>query len=217
MAEPENIPASLLPEQPEERHASPAADARELSNPPASTASAPLATEDQPELENPAGAFAGGRAGFTSQRRSLRRNLLLLLALALAAFVLTSWILVRLDAPFGAFLSGPQELVRAQLRALDRGELRPAYDMFSPRYRGQVSFDIWHQLCMSHWRMFHANVVRTDAPELSGPNVTLEIYLHGADDRDYRARFTLIRAEGRWWIDDVHWAEEPDERDVSRT
>jgi hypothetical protein len=47
--------------------------------------------------------------------------------------------------------------------------------------------------------------------------VTLEIYLHGADDKDYRARFTLIRTEGRWWIDDVHWTQEPDERDFSRT
>jgi hypothetical protein len=65
-----------------------------------------------------------------SRRRSIRRNLSLLLSLSLAAFVLTSWILVRVEAPFGIFLSGPQEIVRAQLRALDRGELRPAYDMF---------------------------------------------------------------------------------------
>ena len=50
-----------------------------------------------------------------------------------------------------------------------------------------------------------------------GPGVTLEIYLHGADDKDYRARFTLIRTDGRWWIDDVHWTQEPDARDFSRT
>jgi hypothetical protein len=152
-----------------------------------------------------------------SRRRSFRHNLFLLLSLALAAFILTAWILVRVDAPFGIFATGPQEIVRAQLRALDRGELRPAYDMFSPRYRGQVSFDTWHELFVKHWRMFHADVVRADTPAISGPGVTLEIYLHGADDKDYRARFTLIRTDGRWWIDDVHWTQEPDARDFSRT
>jgi hypothetical protein len=151
------------------------------------------------------------------RRRSFRNNLFLLLSLALAAFILTAWILVRVDAPFGLFASGPQEIVRAQLRALDRGELRPAYDMFSARYREQVSFDTWHELFVKHWRMFHASVVRAETPAQIGPRVTLEIYLHGADDRNYRARFTLIRTDGRWWIDDVHWTQEPDERDVYRT
>jgi Domain of unknown function (DUF4864) len=162
-------------------------------------------------------AIAAYEEGIASRRRSFRHNLFLLLSLALAAFILTSWILVRVDSPFGIFSTGPQEIVRAQLRALDRGELRPAYDMFSPRYRGQVSFDTWHELFVTHWRMFHADVVRSETPAYSGPGVTLEIYLRGADDRDYRARFTLIRTDGRWWIDDVHWTEEADERDVSRT
>jgi Domain of unknown function (DUF4864) len=152
-----------------------------------------------------------------ARRRSFRRNLFLLLSLTLAAFILTSWILVRVDAPFGIFSTGPQEIVRAQLRALDRGELRPAYNMFSPRYRTQVSFDTWHELFVKHWRMFHADVVRAETPAYDGPGVTLEIYLHGADGQDYRARFTLIRTDGRWWIDDVHWTEEADERDFSRT
>jgi hypothetical protein len=152
-----------------------------------------------------------------SRKRSFRHNLLLLLLLALAAFILTSWILVRVDAPFGIFFNGPQEIVRAHLRALDRGELRPAYDMFSARYRGQVSFDTWHELFVTHWRMFHADVVRAETPAYDGPGVTLEIYLHGADDKDYRARFTLIRTNGKWWIDDVHWTQEADERGFSRT
>jgi hypothetical protein len=152
-----------------------------------------------------------------SQRRSFRHNLYWLLSLSLAAFILASWIMVRVDSPFGMFSTGPQEIVRAQLRALDRGDLRPAYDMFSERYRGQVSFDTWHELFVTHWRMFHADVVRAESPAYSGPGVTLEIYLHGADDRDYRARFTLIRADGRWWIDDVHWTQEPDEHEFSRT
>ena len=163
------------------------------------------------------GFSASSSGDVASRRRSFRHNLFLLLSLALAAFILTSWILVRVDAPFGIFSTGPQEIVRAQLRALDRGELRPAYDMFSARYRGQVSFDTWHELFVKHWRMFHADVVRAETPAISGPGVTLEIYLHGADDKEYRARFTLIRTDGRWWIDDVHWTQEPDDRDFSRT
>ena len=152
-----------------------------------------------------------------SRRRSFRRNLFLLLSLCLAAFILTAWILVRVDSPFGVFSTGPQEVARAQLRALDRGELRPAYDMFSARYREQVSFDVWHDLVVTHWRMFHAEVLRAGTPAQSGPRVSLEIHLRGADDKEYRAHFTLIRLEGRWWIDDVHWAEEANGRDFSRT
>ena len=153
----------------------------------------------------------------TSRKRRLRHNLLLLLSLTLAAFVLTAWILVRVDSPAAIFSTGPQEIVSAQLRALDRGELRPAYDMFSARYRQQVSFDVWHELIVTHWRMFHAEVLRAGEPAQTGPGVTLEIHLRGSDDKDYRARFVLIRLEGRWWIDDVHWAEESDERNTVRT
>jgi len=181
------------------------------------TAAASLQSVTQREPAEAARAAAAASEDAASRRRSFRHNLFLLLSLALTAFILTSWILVRVDAPFGMFSTGPQEIVRAQLRALDRGELRPAYDMFSPRYRGQVSFDTWHELFVTHWRMFHAAVVRSETPAISGLGVTLEIYLHGADDKNYRAHFTLIRSDGRWWIDDVHWTEEPDEHDFSRT
>jgi hypothetical protein len=166
----------------------------------------------------PAGTRAADFPGdAASRRRGFRHNLFLLLSLTLAAFTLTAWILVRVDSPFGLLSPSPQEIVRAQILALDRGELRPAYDMFSSRYRQQVSFDIWHELIVTHWRMFHAEVLRTEEPAKSGPGISLEIYLRGADDRDYRARFLLIRADGRWWIDDVHWAEESDQRKFSRT
>ncbi len=157
------------------------------------------------------------REDLTLRRRNFRHNLQLLLSLTLAAFTLTAWILVRVDSPFGLFSTGPQDVARAQLRALDRGEVRPAYDMFSPRYRQQVSFDVWHELIITHWRMFHAEVLRTGTSAQSGPRATLEMYLRGADDKTYRARFTLIRQNGRWWIDDVHWAEEGRERDFIRS
>jgi hypothetical protein len=179
-------------------------------------------SEETAQVSIPA-AFSGGDARGNLlddaglRRRKFRHNLFLLLSLALSAFTLTAWMFVRLDSPFGLFSTGPQEIVRAQLRALDRGELRPAYDMFSARYRQQVSFDDWHELIVTHWRMFHAEVLHSGTLEQDGPRVALEIYLHGADDKDYRARFTLVRAGGRWWIDDVHWREEGSERDFIRS
>jgi hypothetical protein len=151
------------------------------------------------------------------RKRNLRHNLTLLFSLTLAAFALSAWILVRVNSPFGATSNGPQEIVRAQLRAVDLGEFRPAYDMFSERYRQQVSFDAWHELIITHWRMFHGEVLRSGTPAQNGPGVTLEIHLRGSDERQYRARFTLIRRSGRWWIDDVHWAEEANEHNTERT
>jgi hypothetical protein len=208
MDDPQNIPHP----SPREESADPGVGHEPV--PPAELAAAIVPQHDLAEDGRVADA---AHEDASMRRRGFRPNLFLLLSLALVAFTLTSWVLVRVDAPFGIFSTGPQEIVRAQLRALDRGELRPAYNMFSARYRGQVSFDTWHELFITHWRMFHADVVRSETPSTSGPGVTLEIYLHGADDRDYRARFTLIRTDGRWWIDDVHWTEEADQRDFSRT
>jgi hypothetical protein len=208
MDDPLNIPEENPPEKAGEPDAAAGPELHAELNPELGPVVAPPWTAQQPAI--PATSEA-------SRRRNLRHNLLLLLSLTLAAFILTSWILVRVDSPFGLVSPGPQEIVRAQLRALDRGELRPAYDMFSARYRQQVTFDVWRELIMTHWRMFHADVLRADAPAQTGPRVTLEIYLRDADDKNYRARFTLIRLEGRWWIDDVHWMEEANGRDFSRT
>jgi hypothetical protein len=208
MDDPLNIPEAVPPEDVPETSA-----ARDRNA--AAESAAELGFVHEPARIGPAPAITYQEV--ESRRRSFRRNLLLLLSLSLAAFILTAWILVRVDAPFGVFSTGPQEIARAQLRALDRGELRPAYDMFSARYRQQVSFDVWHELCVTHWRMFHAEVLRASTPAQSGPRATLEMHLRGADDKEYRARFTLIRLQGRWWIDDVHWAEEANGRDFSRT
>jgi hypothetical protein len=208
MDDPQIIPDPVPPENSIEA-------AREYE--PALPAEPPAAVVPQTESGAEWQAVAAGHEESASRRRSFRQNLYLLLGLALAAFILTSWILVRVDSPFGVFATGPQEVVREQLRALDRGELKPAYEMFSARYRSQVPFDAWHELCVAHWRMFHADVVRADRPEPNGASVLLEIYLRGADATNYRARFTVVRADGRWWIDDVHWEEEPSAREFWRS
>ena len=210
MEDPQNIPEATPPEESADPGSEPAGPE------PAPVAAYPTVAAQADPVEHVRADAAAREAAASERRASFRHNLFLLLSMALSAFVLTAWILVRVDAPFGIFSSGPQEIVRAHLRALDRGELRPAYDMLSPRYRGQVSFDTWHELFITHWRMFHADVVRTETTSIGGPGVTLEIYLHGADDRDYRARFTLVRTDGRWWIDDVHWTQEADQHGISR-
>jgi hypothetical protein len=149
--------------------------------------------------------------------RDFRRRLLLIFSLGLVAFALTVWILSRVEPSFGDFASGPDEVARAQLRALGRGDLRAAYGMFSVRYRQQVSFDAWHELVIRHWRMFHAEVLGGSEPARSRGGITLVVHLRGSDDKAYRARFTLIQFQGRWWVDDLHWGEEPDEHDLLKT
>jgi hypothetical protein len=165
-------------------------------------------------IEVPSFAYVGRE---TPRQRNLRNNLFTLLGLSLASFVLTAWVLVRVESPFGLFGSGPRDVVSAQLRALDRGEMRVSYNMFSEQYRKQVTFDQWRELVVTHWRLFHAEILGAEPPEQAGQRVVMEIHLRGADEKPYLARFTLIRAQGRWWIDDLHWANEPDERDLEKT
>ena len=174
MEDPQNIPEAIPPEEHSETGAAHDQD-------PAAGPGAELGFVDQPAWSGPPSAIS--HEDVDSRRRSFRRNLSLLFSFSLAAFILTAWILVRIDAPFGMLSTGPQDIARAQLRALDLGELRPAYDMFSARYRAQVSFDVWHEVVITHWRMFHAEVLRAGAPAQIGPRVTLEMHLRGADDK----------------------------------
>jgi hypothetical protein len=96
MDDPQNIPDPNSPEEwpPEE---SIDAVARTEPNPPAEPVAAIGPGIPQDSAGQPAGA-AGEVA--ESRRRSFRHNLYLLLSLALAAFILTSWILVRVDSTF---------------------------------------------------------------------------------------------------------------------
>lgn len=176
----------------------------------------PGVSAEEQTLVQPAPLTAYGLEEDASRRRSLRRNLLQLLAGGLTAFVLTAWVLVRIAPPFGLFADGPREVVRAQLRAVGLGEYRAAYQMFSAHYRSQVPYDAWHQLIVSHWRMFHSEVVSAGETSQSGSRATLEVHLRATDDRGYRARFTLVRLDGRWWIDDMRWGDEATADDTVR-
>jgi len=143
-------------------------------------------------------------------RRGLRRRLLALLGAGGVAFVLTTWILVRFENPLGpaGLSSTPESVVRAHLEALNRGELHAAYALFSPRYRQNVSFEAYHELVVKHWRKFRTRELQFSKEEESGGRAILETRLLAEGGERYVARFTLVRAEGRWWIDDLRWGTE---------
>ncbi len=143
-------------------------------------------------------------------RRSLLRRLLALLAAGSTAFALTTWTLVRYEDPLGllGFGSGPTSVVKAQLEALNRGQLRAAYEMFSPHYRQQVPFEAFERLVATHRRMFRTRNIRVGSRQESGERAVLETHLVAETGECYRARFTLVHDEDRWWIDDLRWGAE---------
>ena len=140
-------------------------------------------------------------------RRSLLRRLLALLAVGGMAFALTTWTLVRFHNPFGIFdnSSDAASVVRAHLEALSRGELRAAYEMFSQPYRQKVSFEAYQKLVATHRRIFNVREFHLSRNEEIGERALLETNIVSVAGERYVARFTLVRAEGRWWIDDLRW------------
>ncbi len=161
---------------------------------------------------------AFGRARERHQRAILQR-LSTLLAVAGVAFVLTTWILVRRDS-FAKPLAGnsvPSEIVRHQLDALNRGELREAYALFSQDYRKQVSFEAFHELVSTHWAMFRARTIDFESLEETRVRAVLDTHITTAGGARYLARYTLVEVEGQWWIDDVHWGREEEPRGRSTT
>jgi hypothetical protein len=149
------------------------------------------------------------RAHVTSSSVPSRRAALV--ATGLAALALLAWLVVQREGLLEA--SSPRETVRAQLDDLGRGQLRAAYDLFSPRYRQQVPFDLWRQLVVTHWRVFRTRELRFGDNQESGGRAVLETHLTAESGDRYVARFTLIRAQGRWWIDDLRWSQESDDRE----
>lgn len=166
----------------------------------------------EPPTRFPAGWPPDVPAAREASRRSLLRRLLALLAAGSTAFALTTWTLVRYEDPLGLMESGsaPTNLVKAQLEALNRGQIRAAYEMFSPHYRQQVSFEAFEHLVATHRRMFRTREIRVSSRQEFGERAVLEMHLVGETGKRYRARFTLVRAADRWWIDDLRWGLETD-------
>jgi hypothetical protein len=174
----------------------------------------PLNNFSQMPEGEPPGSPAAHERRYAARR--LWRRLMMLLVAGGAAFGLTTWILVRLDNPVGplGLKSSPAAVVRAHLEALNRGELRAAYELFSRRYRQQVPFDAYRELVVTHRRMFRTRELRFSRHEESGERAVLETHMRAEGGERYVARFTLIRAEGRWWINDLRWGAESDHSEL---
>ncbi len=133
-----------------------------------------------------------------------------LLAGALAGLTVLAWLVVKREGLLD--VAGPREIVRAQLDDLGRGQLRAAYELFSPRFREEVPFSEWRELVVTHWRVFRTRELRFGENQESGGRTVMETHLTAQSGDHYVARFTLIRQDGRWWVDDLRWSREADTR-----
>jgi uncharacterized protein DUF4864 len=152
-------------------------------------------------------------------RHQAVRRLLRLLIYSCFLFTLSIWLLVRVENPakLSPFAQGPARIVRQHLSALNRGEFREAYLFFSQHYRAQVSFEVYHELVITHAAMFRTRIVSVSNQEISGDRVVLSTRVLALDGERYVARFTMVRVENRWWIDDLRWGADAERRNVFTT
>jgi len=153
-----------------------------------------------------------------AERRTLLLRLRVVLAAALAAFCLITLLLVRSDNAISNWLgwSGPSRVVREHLEALSRGEAREAYAFFSEKYRGQIPLRAYEQLVSSHRAMFRTHLLSIATPAQQESVAVLDTRLAASSGAQYRARFTLVRIDGRWFIDQVRWSDAPNPASFTR-
>ncbi len=124
----------------------------------------------------------------------------------LLAITLIIWFAGSREGWFGS--PDAQEVAQAQLLDLDQGHWRAAYDLFSPRYRGEVSFETWRDMALMHSRMFHTREMHFDGDQEWNGGAALEAHLLADSGDRYLARFKLVYTDGHWWVDDLHWGRE---------
>lgn len=145
------------------------------------------------------------------RRRLLLRRLAILLVVAVATFSVTTWLLLRMDTARLA-QAEPAQVVRQHLDALNRGDFRAAYALFSESYRERIAFEAYHAMVAEHRAVFTTRRVEFEAQRQSGARALLTTRVLAADGERYLARFSLVRESGRWWIDDIRWSAEPRRR-----
>lgn len=209
---PRTTDAPRTPNSPSSPDSPPAPDS------PPSRAAAAQSSQLPPEIS----AQQGERFGFV-QPGTVRSGLLRLeppptqtkVPKPRAIFITAALLILTLMVWFAASRAGwlapdPSEVARAQLLDLDQGRWRAAYDLFSPRYREQVSFEVWREMVLMHSRMFRTRELHfADNREWNG-GAALEAHLVAESGDRYLARFMLVYEYGHWWVDDLHWDREPD-------
>jgi hypothetical protein len=136
------------------------------------------------------------------------RTVVLLIVSCVAFGVAALW-LSRLTASLSIQRADSEatSVVRAHLAALERGDFRAAYDQFSPRYRRHLPFHLFEAMVMGHWQILQGGVVVF--PQSATPTrVVLHVNFEAPVSMGLTADFTLIRSNGRWWIDDVSWGQQ---------
>jgi len=187
--------------------------------PPEPAAAGP--TAEFPAHPDPYGWYAEQErlaAAYAAQRSAMLRRLRLLLAGSLAAFCVIAFLLVRGDNALTNWLgfSGPSRVVRQHLEALSRGEAREAYAYFSEKYRGQIPLPAYEQLISSHRAMFRTHLLSIVTPSQQDDVAILDTRLAASSGTHYRARFTLVRIDGHWFIDQIRWSEAPNPGSFTR-
>jgi len=147
-----------------------------------------------------------------------RRRAAMFVAAVFTAIALGGWLLA-IRGGWIASATGPEEIVRAQIQDIGNDRFRAAYELFSFRYRSNMSFDLWRDLVMSHRGMFRTRELRFGGDEGrdSRGRAVLEAHVVAESGTRYVAQFTLIHAQGRWWIDDIHWGVESEDQHRSFT
>jgi Domain of unknown function (DUF4864) len=172
------------------------------------------------------------------RRRLLLRRLAALLGTGTLAFTFTTWLLLRHEsrsarasAPAAAKSDGPAQgpaaprdeaaraaalrTARAMLAAMNKDDLGTAYSFFSQRYRSQVPLASFRGLVRKHREMFHTEEQDVKTRSQTKDRVLLDIHVSSDDDEDYVAQFTLVRIDGRWWVDQLHWSFDEDDQHSS--
>ena len=174
------------------------------------------------------------------RRRLLVRRLAALLGTGTLAFTLTTWLLLRHESR-SARAGGPASAAaktdvpsqgpaaprdeaagaaalrtaRAMLAAMNKDDLGTAYSYFSQRYRSQVPLASFRSLVRTHRDMFHTEEQNVRTRSETKDRVLLDIHVSSDDDEDYVAQFTLVRLDGRWWVDQLHWSFDEDDQHSS--
>lgn len=154
-------------------------------------------------MQHTPGDFNGDSA--EARNRWLRWMIALLgtscLAFAVAALWLSSF-------PSPASLQSAdfqaESVVRAHFAALDRGDYRAAYALFSKRLRHEMPFDQFHEIMEDHLQLLQGKVIVYPARTSAG-RVVVDIAFRRIQPMDLTAEFTLVRSGGHWWIDNMRW------------
>lgn len=140
------------------------------------------------------------------KNEQLIRRIRWIAATGFAAFFAVVWLFLRAVAPSAPSGRDPLQVVRAEISALDRGDLQTAYAQLSKHYRETVPFNTYHMLVISHRRVFLTRKYALSLQERHGSSQMLVVAeLETEAGAHYTAKFTLVRDGGRWWIDDLHW------------